>query len=181
MVKRTHWKLWLPLMQVVIAIGLSLVGKAEYEHKFSNQDMSWGGTQAWDYLPSADIVLHSINYPAAIATTLTSKHHPLRIGIKYSLKIFVIYIAYIVVLWYAVGWYLETLIHSSTANSKGSIWLALLGLLVGGVLLFSAVGIFRIASALVIVASAFLWSIAFLSCSSNMLLRIVRAQTQKTI
>jgi len=149
---KIRWKLWLPLIQVVLAIGLSLVGKVQTEQKLK------GNVQVWDYIAPAEIVLHSINYPAAVATSLTMRHRTFQIGIEYSVGAFVVYLAYIVAFWYAVGWCMG---KWSAPNVRPMIpaWLSVLGVLGGGFLLLIAFGmLFRGPYALFLVGSAFLWS-----------------------
>src|SRR3954468_19544925 len=125
----TRWKLWLPVVQLVLAIALSLVGKAQTERKLQ------GNMQVWDYIAPAEVVLHSINYPAAVAASLTVRHRTFQIGIEYSVRTFVVYLGYIAALWYAVGWYVGKRWPVASLQPNVPTWLSVLGMLGGTVLL----------------------------------------------
>lgn len=165
---KIRWKLWLPVVQVVLAIALSLVGKVQTEHRLR------GNVQVWDYIAPAEIVLHAINYPAAVATGLTVRDRTFQIGIEYSVGAFLVYLAYILVLWYVVGWCIGKCWTASPAGSRVPIWLTLLGILGGGLLLLVAFTMLRGAYGLLLVVSAFLWSGLFLLAFSTMLALRVR-------
>lgn len=61
----------------------------------------------WDYIPPPEVILYSINYPATVATEIAMKPHTLQIGLEYSLGGFIVYIAFIAMLWFFMGWFLE--------------------------------------------------------------------------
>jgi hypothetical protein len=167
-----RWRLWLPVGQVLLAVALSLIGKVQTERRLQ------GNVQVWDYIAPAEIVLHSINYPAAVATGMTVGHRTFQIGIEYSARTFVVYLVYIVVFWYAVGWCVGKCWPVHNVRPKIPGWLPVLGVLGGGCLLLIAFGmLFRGPYALLLVGSAFLWSALFLLAFSTMFAMRFRVKT----
>jgi hypothetical protein len=74
----------------------------------------------WDYLAPSEVVLHSINYPAAVATALIRKPHTLEIGLEYSLWSYTIYLVFVASLWCVIGLFYEL----SRGTRKGGRWLS---------------------------------------------------------
>jgi hypothetical protein len=168
---RTNWRLCLPLAQILLAIGLALTGRGQTQRETS------GKFQTWDYIAPAEMLLHSINYPAAVATGFTVRRRSFQIGLEYSAGAFLVYLAYIALLWVAVAWCIGKSRTSAAGAHRVSIWLSLAGIVSGGLLLVTAFGMLRGPYGLLLVLAAFLWSAAFLATSSTLLARRVRARS----
>jgi hypothetical protein len=167
MSKMRNFIAWLPILQLAIAVGLSLVGRAQTHRQVS------GGSQVWDYNAPAEILLHSINYPAAVATGLTSGHRSFQIGPEYSVGRWLLYLSYIAVLWYAIAYCLDN--YFSTVSNTPA-WLAGTGVLVGTLLSLAAVSMLQGPYAWALIGSAFLWSALLLVSSCGSLVRRVRTR-----
>jgi hypothetical protein len=163
MLRRAQWKIILPVVQLVITLSLSVVGSAQ-----SAQRLKAGAT-AWDYLAPAEVILHSINYPAAVATGLTVAHRTFQIGIEYSHGFFCLYVLYVLLFWCGLGWCIDRLSSASHARRDVPVSVAVIGMISGAILLLAAIGTMRGPYALLLVFSAFAWSGVFLVCSAAIL------------
>ncbi len=157
---KMRWRLWLPISQLTVAIGLSLLGKAETERRLA------GSFQVWDYMAPAEMVLHSINYPAVIATELAVRNRTFQIGPEYSFATFGLYLVFVVILWYVVGALIENSVRSSSERTRPPLWVAALGVVAGLILLLAALAMLRGPYALLLLVSAFVWSGAILVSSA---------------
>lgn len=77
--------------------ALSVIGKVQTGKRLA------GNQQVWNYLAPAEVIVHSINYPAAVGACFTTGNHGLWIGLEYSGTTFAVYVIGIVLLWYIVG------------------------------------------------------------------------------
>jgi len=144
-------RLVLPFCQAIIAVLLSFLGNAQAR-------MALHGQVVWDYFPPAEILLHAINYPAAIATGLTLLHGSFQIGLRYSCVSFVVYLVYIFLLWCAISWFIEQGWPRSDAVRRASLLMIPGGLLFGSVLLLVAFWMLHGPHGGILILSAFLWS-----------------------
>lgn len=90
-------KLLLPLGQVMIAIALGVWSYFQYENTVR-------GGISYDYVPSAGLVLHVLNLPAALILSLVTRNASLQIGLQHSVPLFIVYLFLIAALWLAIGW-----------------------------------------------------------------------------
>lgn len=153
---RFHSRLWLPVIQLTLAIVLSIVGRTQTQQRTS------GNIMIWDYIAPAEVLLHSINYPAALIAGLATGHRTFQIGIEYSIRIYLAYLLFILILWYVIGVCIDK--SWLRTEEKGSIlgWVCLFALL-AGVSLLGAFGVLKGPYGWLLVASAFLWSGLFLT------------------
>lgn len=153
---RFRWRLWLPIVHLALAIALSLVGRTQTQQRTS------GNIMIWDYIAPAEVLLHSINYPAALIAGLATGHRTFQIGIEYSISVYLAYLLSILILWYVIGAYIEKSLLRT--EDRGGIpgWVCLFALL-AGVSLLGAFGMLKGPYGWLLVASAFLWSGLFLA------------------
>jgi hypothetical protein len=168
---RRSWRFWLPVAQVLLAIGLAMAGRAQTRHENGEK------FQTWDYIAPAEIVLHSINYPAAVATGFTVRHRKFQIGLEYSTATFLTYLAYIGFLWLPVGWFIDKWLAGSAIARAVPAWLSLIGILFGGLLMVTAFGMLRGPYGLLLVGAGFLWSAVFLATFAVMFTSKTRSHT----
>src|SRR6516165_3039854 len=128
------YRLLLPLLALGLAASLSAIGSSQNKSFMEQQQ----ALAVWDYIPPAEVLLHSVNYPAAFAASMIGGEHTLRIGIEYSSKSFFIYLLCIVMLWYVIGYLMDTR-SRVFVRSKWSTTAAVLIILYGGSLVLLAV------------------------------------------
>ena len=148
-------RLWLPIGQLVLALALSLIGRAQTQHRTA------GNILIWDYIAPAEMILHAINYPAALAVGLATRHHTFQIGIEYSISAYLAYLLCIVILWYVIGAAIEKPWLRRKRTRSTLSWMCICCLL-GGACLLVAFSMLNGPYGWLLVASAFLWSGLFL-------------------
>jgi hypothetical protein len=171
--KAGRW-LFLPAIQVALAIVLSLIGKVQTEQKLA------GGVQVWDYIAPAEILLHSINYPAAVATGLTLRRHTFQIGLEYSALGFLLYLIYVAGCWLVVLWCLSNYRLGTRTARPVPVWPSVIGTMAGAFLLFTFLAMLRGPYAFLLVASSFCWSIFFLVTFPLVLVQRFRRTERRT-
>jgi len=108
MTKRIRWSLALPLMASLLTVALVMSGRHQYEQETSKKII-------WDYFTLSEIMLDSINYPAAVATELFGGGpHSFRIGMDSSARPIILYFAFVVLQWFVAG----SLIEEGTRHLK---------------------------------------------------------------
>src|SRR5215469_18979515 len=109
---------------------------------------SWGAWQTsrhhspestyWDYLAPAEIILHSVNWPAAVGASLVTGKRNLQIGWEYSKISYAAYLGMVELLWLVIGFLLDKGIPRS--DSRLSRPFALVAIGIGITLLLFAIG-----------------------------------------
>jgi hypothetical protein len=150
--RQISFRIPLMILQLVIALLLSWVGAKQT----SAQAAQAQNLVPWDYVAPAETILHSINFPAAMATGLLTNQRVLTLGFEYSRWRFAVYFCLIAGLWYAVGLCIDRRYLKSISTMKKPLIVA--GL-IGSVLLFlMSVLLIGGPSAPILVIAAFLWS-----------------------
>ena len=155
MPKHARLRIILPVVLLIVTLSLSLVGRTQTIQRARS------GAPLWDYLAPAEVILHSINYPAAVAAGLTAARRTFQIGVEYSLGVFILYVFYVILLWFGLGWCLDTL-WSRRQLPRVPVPIIAVGIVGGLLLLLAAIGTMEGPSALLLVCSAFFWSAIFL-------------------
>jgi hypothetical protein len=148
---RFRWPLSMLIAASLLTASLSAIGRVQTARRID-------GGVLWDYLAPSEVVLHCINYPAAVATVLLSGCHTFQIGMEYSTGSFFVYLACTGVLWFCVGVVIETW----QSPPLGRVWrfaVSVSLLLYASFLLFFAV--YRPSMySLLFVLAAIIWSTA---------------------
>lgn len=155
----------LPGIALVLTGALAVVGEVQTKRRFAEHQEVWG----WDYLAPAEAVLHSINYPAAVGAGLTTGNYNFRIGLEYSGVTFLVYAIGVALQWYVVGRCVD--VRRRTMQPWSHAVIPTLALLYGALLLFVAVGVMQGPYAVVLMFSAFLWSVAVILLAARFLFR----------
>lgn len=153
------WKWLLPSVQVAAGIVLGTIGGRQTQHEIARNGM------LWDAMSIPEIVLHAVNFPAAVGVGLLTGHRNLYIGVEYSLTQFLVYLVLIGVLWARVGWLLDGRKQKCQNKRKACIIPPVLESLFGLILLLSAVGVSRGPYAPLLVISAYAWAFVWILAS----------------
>lgn len=134
---KSRLKLYLPVLQVGVSLVLGLWGDWQTQRLLRQL----GTSHVWDYVAPAEMVMHLINLPAMLACTLTLSRS-FQIGIEYSVRVFVGYLAFVAALWFSVGWCIQDyprLVYSRSSTARAlrvfGVLLGVLTILLGAILL----------------------------------------------
>jgi hypothetical protein len=159
---KSRWCLILPLLQLGLAVALGALGYQQYQHEMA------GALALWHYIAPAEIILHTINYPAAVLTGIFFNEHTFYLGIEHSPAKFITYVLNIALMWAGAGLLLD---RRSQIRTRRHVLLNTLGILFGFFLLVAAIGTALTYQALLLIAAPFVWSFCFIVYFAYSLLR----------
>lgn len=182
--KRYKWRIVLPLVNLVAAIGLSALGPSEYE-AFRRAHPHSGATVP--YIPTAQIINYCVDAPPFVLSNLLGNVRAWRmfwqerwLGGYFFQHVSVTFYLFVLLFWWWVGWRVDAPPNTTGLRPlAGAGWLiAAIGALVLG---YVSIGLLRERlpalyafhdSAIVI--SMLLWGIVLFCYFSVMLFRFVR-------
>jgi hypothetical protein len=159
---RIHFRrsVLLSLGALLLTLCLSVAGKIQ-----TARDV--GGQMVWDYLAPGEVMLHSINFPATVATTLLTGDHSFRIGIEYSTIGFLVYLACVELLWFSVGFLID-LPQETPLKRSWTVTISVF-LFIYALFLLLVTGTVWNMYSLLFALSGFIWSIVLMALAIRLL------------
>lgn len=166
---RSNLRVVLPLLHILLAILLSVVGHAQTRGR-----MQWNMIP-WDYIAPAELLMHSINFPAAVLTSLTTSAPMFHIGLEYSIWRWLVYLLSVGLLWRYIGIISETGLQQKAGKQLVFYLHCCIGILFGSFLLLLSLSLFEGPHGLLLIVSGLIWSVLLLSYFSIILLLRLRS------
>jgi hypothetical protein len=145
-----RWRFFLPAFQVLLALGLATLGALQRSRR--------SDFISWDNTPVADVISHSINFPAALIASLLSNKRDL--SLEQGVSTFLAYLFCIFLAWMAVGFALDR--QALNRFERGGTKLLLvncLGIVFGLFLCLAALALLRSPYGVIFPAAGLVWGI----------------------